>query len=496
MKGIELKSNFEYDSHEFNGYYYQNRKIIKRSDFSNVLYSRPDDAHEVVRLYSNEKKSNKPNDYNVDSITIKLSPNYYSMIVGDFDRDIMEFGEYPQSLSDDELSKKLESIYESLTSSSPEKIIPLKEEYTIVNNKIKRRVALKTYSHTYYHTGVINNKKTYKVYEYNGEKFIRYKNNKDIYWVKVEPIVWVIDRENRTLKTEKAIFNGILESYLYDASTWARGLSFLRMVQISEDKTNSFLSKYFIKDILQNVKLKYVVKYKNYDELVETIKNNNYYKEFENIASLEFEGPRLTNNEKDLINSMIGGKIKKSFNFLDLNEEEKISSKFKSNKKKMKESKEELEKKYNDILLRINELKKAIASFEKNKDIYSSMSKAFASSIRVPEELLLIEVDGHYEFNPNFIDVLTFIDLSYLKTKDLKLSGLDLSETNIHFNPQEIFNKDLSYSKLGDHNISWCSFKGVNLCHADIQDEKESYDFDLAITDNETKLPKNKTQAL
>ena len=95
-----------------------------------------------------------------------------------------------------------------------------------------------------------------------------------------------------------------------------------------------------------------------------------------------------------------------------------------------------------------------------------------------------------------FIDLLKFIDLSMLTTKNLKLSSLDLSETNIHFDPQEIYKKDLSYSKIADHNVSWCSFKGVNLTGANIEDEKESYDYEEAIISVDTRLPRNKARAI
>ena len=445
---------------------------------------------------------NLMNENNIDSIVLRLSPSLFSVIVGAKEGTI-EFGEYPQEKVDGKTSAKLEFIYKTLTSVSPEKIVPLGEEYTIISSKVKKKLALSSIK-DYYNRSVLNHKNSYKVYEYNGKKYIRYKRNKQIIWLKVEPIRWRIvkDGSRLLLRTEKSIMNGVPENYLHDCSTWARGLGYLSMIRISEEKTNEFLSNYFLREILQTVKLEKTIKYKNFEELKEYIKKNDFLEEYRDLVEVEFEGPRLTDNEREIIKGLVGKKLKYKYGFLT-QKDSKISSKFKDTRKdavevkeEVDKNKEEIDKKYQEIIHKIKDLQHALASFEQDKESYDRLMKAFASSIRISEEMLITKVKDHYEFNPEFIDLLKFIDLSMLPTKNLKLSGLDLSETNIHFDPQEIYKKDLSYSKIADHNVSWCSFKGVNLTGANIEDEKESYDYEESIISVDTKLPRNKARAI
>ena len=175
-------------------------------------------------------------------------------------------------------------------------------------------------------------------------------------------------------------------------------------------------------------------------------------------------------------------------------EAKKSSPKFKAKEiKKVKEDSEKAnEEKYKEIVSLITELQKSLNELEGNRIISSMKLRHLLSSITVPDEDLIVKVDDHYEFRKEFIPILKYIDLSMVETKNLKLSGLDLRETNLRFNPQEIYNKDLSDSLLSDNNVVWASFKGVNLKGSNIEDEQESFDIELAIIDERTKLPKIK----
>ena len=75
---------------------------------------------------------------------------------------------------------------------------------------------------------------------------------------------------------------------------------------------------------------------------------------------------------------------------------------------------------------------------------------------------------------------------------NLKVSGIDFSETNINIDPQRVYNKDLSGCRFGDDNIVFKSFEGCNLSGCDISDERESMGIENAYYDENTKLPYGK----
>ena len=56
------------------------------------------------------------------------------------------------------------------------------------------------------------------------------------------------------------------------------------------------------------------------------------------------------------------------------------------------------------------------------------------------------------------------IDLSKISCKNLKVSGLDLRNTNIKLNPSQVYNKDLSNTLLSTSVLSrifqGCNFEG------------------------------------
>ncbi len=435
-------------------------------------------------------------EYNyLGSIILNINPLIFSEIVKDSKSSEIEFGEYPQTEVSEELSKKLESIHNTQTVSSPEKIEPINERYTTYSYVIKKVPVLTNIS--YSHEILNNSFRSCKVFLYNGEKYLRYKNKKNgnIRWIKIEPLRWKVDREKNELRSVKAFVNGALENYLYDASTWDYGLAYITSVRMSNDKTHKYLNDVMLANILQTVSIKKIVKYQSFEDLKRIIKDNRFFDCFHDFGTIEFEGPALSTRQKESISSMLGRKITKSFKE-EKKEEEKFS-KFKLIEAKEKaEDKKEIDRRYKDVLSKINDLKNAIAALEMEKGNSSRILNRLYSSIVVPDEVLIVTVGDHREFNPEFVPLLKYIDLSQVDIKNLKLSHHDLSETNIHFDPQEIYQKDLSYSKLSDENVSWKSFDGVNLTGANIEMEKDSYDLDKAIIDENTKLPVSNSKTL
>ena len=160
-----------------------------------------------------------------------------------------------------------------------------------------------------------------------------------------------------------------------------------------------------------------------------------------------------------------------------------------SNNKKEEDDKEE-------------ELRSLIfANLERNRELSERLELLDAQEklklqpylkIRIPESELFIKVNDHYEIKDEYLPYLEQIDFVFISTENLKVSGIDWSKTNINIDPQKVYNKDLSYTKFADHNISFKNFDGCILIGADLSEELDSYGFENAIVDKYTKLPNKK----
>ena len=159
---------------------------------------------------------------------------------------------------------------------------------------------------------------------------------------------------------------------------------------------------------------------------------------------------------------------------------------------KRKELIEEKKEKLKSLLSELKELNEAISLSE-----YQDTSKVdYSTKTQIPESALIITVGEHREINPEYIPFLAYIDLSMLDSTNLKVSGIDWSNTNISIDPQKVFMKDLSYSKFSDENIVFKSFDECNLSGTDISDEKDSTITENIIVDENTKLPETNKRAV
>ena len=122
--------------------------------------------------------------------------------MGENDTFEVEYGEYPQTLVDSKTQNKLEKIYllEQLK----------KEEY---RTKMKKTGKVYTFDHL--PASPVNFNKPirpicYDELVYNNQKYIRLWENCDRYlWIKVEPIIWLIDEETELLIFKKILLSGI-----------------------------------------------------------------------------------------------------------------------------------------------------------------------------------------------------------------------------------------------------------------------------------------------
>ena len=118
----------------------------------------------------------------------------------------IEYGEYPQTIVDGNYSRELEKAY----------------------NKKRLRTTGKYYttdSVFYRYTDKSFTPRTFIEYEYNGSKYIRFVGDINcagqvlsdgriikegqVYWVKIEPIVWLVDEKANIALSKKIIFSGV-----------------------------------------------------------------------------------------------------------------------------------------------------------------------------------------------------------------------------------------------------------------------------------------------
>ena len=106
----------------------------------NILYdnnkhiSLSEENASFLAEYMYKSDSFNDTDTFLNEISLEFDPEVLSLILGNNSEPIIEFGSYPQAQASDEINSKLESIYEKLTSVSPEKIYPMEENYTIMLN--------------------------------------------------------------------------------------------------------------------------------------------------------------------------------------------------------------------------------------------------------------------------------------------------------------------------------------------------------------------------
>jgi len=151
----------------------------------------------------------------------------------------VEYGEYPQTIVEEEISKILEKMYLNKT------IKETGKSYTTDS------VPYKDYK-THF------KEKNHIEYEQNGRKYIRFVGDRnsdrdilsdgrairigDVYWVKVEPIKWMIDEKTGIALSKKILFSGIQFSNTSDYN----GV-------FENTNIKKYMDDYFSKDIIPSV---------------------------------------------------------------------------------------------------------------------------------------------------------------------------------------------------------------------------------------------------
>ena len=150
----------------------------------------------------------------------------------------VEYGEYPQTIVDENYSRELERAYYNGSLRTTGK------NYT-------------TDSVRYQDTDTSFRARTHTEYEYNGSKYIRFVGDSNcdgevlsdgrtiqsgnIYWVRVEPITWLVDERANIALSKKLIFSGVQFEY-----------SKVYTGDFANTDIKKFMDNYFSKEIINN----------------------------------------------------------------------------------------------------------------------------------------------------------------------------------------------------------------------------------------------------
>ncbi len=99
---------------------------------------------------------------------------------------------------------------------------------------------------------------------------------------------------------------------------------------------------------------------------------------------------------------------------------------------------------------------------------------------RVPVDDLLIEYEDHKEINPAYVDYLDVVDLSHETFEKVKMSGLNFEGSNARFDPQVVYNKNLSGSNFtGIYFSPFADFTDVNIIGSKFSFDNDNSTIDM-----------------
>ncbi len=235
------------------------------------------------------------------------------------------------------------------------------------------------------------------------------------------------------------------------------------------------------------LELKYKIDYLN------KLKNDKQMDSFYEEAIVNYE-----KSNENKVDNTINQEIKKISRKISekkaIDELENIKRQDDNNKAEFEKNKAQLEI---AILEKFELLKKLDEVNKKLEELNITESNAKIKRINVGIDILIKKVDNHLEFNKSFIPYLKYINLSSVKTKNLKISGIDFRETNLYvYDPKYVYNMDLSGSSFDDTAFILKDFSGCDLRGTDLSRESDCSGYENAIIDENTKLPKGEEKTL
>ena len=248
LLGIEVSSDHTSDT-----LYYQDKDFIdtRAADY----WTKTKDKDKVIAISSYSFGYNSPKKTNDLYLGIRPILKYsdikeYIQNRKISDKEVLEvdFGEYPQTICGKKIEFELEQMYKENTITKTEK------KYTIISNETFLPQEINEYI-------------------YNDNKYIRFIADRDIirtkmsnkkyieygkaYWIKVEPITWMIDEKEDIAVAKKLLISGIpFGSYNN---------------KFEETEIYNYLNKYFIKEIKSEIKITEKSKLENLEEELESL---------------------------------------------------------------------------------------------------------------------------------------------------------------------------------------------------------------------------------
>lgn len=251
LLGIEVSSDHTSDS-----LYYRDKDFNDTRAADYWTKTKEKDKVTVISSYSFGYNSPK----NINKLYIGIRPVLkYSDIKSEIDNAEIsekkvlevEYGEYPQTICEDKTNFEIEKMYKE------GKIIKTGKKYTINTNESK------TFS-----------PQELDEYSYNNKKYIRFIANRDLvrtklsnkkyieykkpYWIKVEPVIWMIDEEKNLAVSKKLLFTGIPFDKDYNG-------------KFEETIIYNYLNNFFIKEIIFKKNKKEKTKIDTIEEEIENM---------------------------------------------------------------------------------------------------------------------------------------------------------------------------------------------------------------------------------
>ena len=250
LLGIEVSSNHTCDT-----LYYRDKDYIdtRAADY----WTKTREKDKVIAISSYSFGYNSPKNMKNRYLGIRPVIKYSDILdeclnkrLSDKEVIEVEYGEYPQTICDEKIRLELEKEYKE------DKLVKTNKTYVINSTKEP------------YNTKILQE------YQCNGRKYIRFiadgnqvrtklSNKKYIeygkaYWIKVEPIIWMIDKEEDIAVSKKLLISGMPFDNNYKES-------------FEETEIYKYLNNYFIKEIITEKKIRDKSKLEEVEEYLENL---------------------------------------------------------------------------------------------------------------------------------------------------------------------------------------------------------------------------------
>jgi len=327
----------------------------------------------------------------------------------------IEFGEYPQTIVSENFSKTLEEAFANMSYSNTG-MKTTGKNYT--TDSVRYRYSCAPFQ-----------AKIHSEYEYNGGKYIRLMGNSNCigkvlsdgrtiqdgtpYWVKIEPIKWIVDKKSKIALSEKILFSGT-----YFASKDEYDSDF------KKTDIKKFIDEYFIKDIIPSKKIEIQEKNLNdIDVLLEKI--GRYAKYSDDIETLEKHINMLIEEYNNDIEAFANNKLQ-----LKLDSSSGYKQKLIINLQNILDNLKKLYDKkhtYEEIIEVLKKLKKIILGekIESDESLITDFEKIYKA----------LDYINNYNLDKEFVDL---IDLEINKIENYLKNIYDKNK-KIEFDDQKSF---------------------------------------------------------